>query len=392
MVNSLLANNCRVGLEPGRRYWIQLSDINWWIVALIYSVAAVLAAGTVYTSELASGHPLPYLYPALWEFTGHSTVLALVPLVVLGFSRIPIQRNNWYYTVPVHLLLSLAFGATHTLLMLYTRRGLYALLGLGVYDYGQMGYRFAMEYHKQFIHYWAVFAVLRAIAYYRQSRERERQAAELELTASELQRRLALAQVQALRSQLNPHFLFNTLNMISSVMYEDLERADRMLSALSRMLRMSLEEHVGTRVALRRELGFVACAVELIEGRFQDRVAIQIHSPPDAADALVPHMLLYTLFENAIKHHDFDRDPVIRVEIRIERNDGTLELHILDNGPGIEDVPRAMGAGVGLSNTRQRLLALYGSEHRFELANRPEGGLHARVVIPLEAKAVLQPA
>ncbi len=391
-MNTTGPGTCAVPLEPGRRHWIQLTDINWWLVALIYTVAAVLSAGTVYTSELANGRELPYLYPALWEFTGHYTILALLPLIVLGFSRVPINRANWYWAIPAHLALSVGFGVMHTLLMLFTRRAAYALLGLGAYDYGQMGYRLLMEYHKQFIHYWAVFAVLRGVAYYRESRARERQAAALELKAAELQRELALAQVQALRSQLNPHFLFNTLNMVSSVMYEDLQRADRMLEALSRMLRMSLEENVGTRVALRRELEFVRCAVELIEGRFQERVAIELCSPPTAADVLVPNLLVYTLFENAIKHHDFSRDPVIRVQVRVEMSDARLDLHVLDNGPGIADVSKAMRAGIGLSNTRRRLIELYGTDHQFELLNRLEGGLHAHVAIPLETERALQPA
>ena len=231
--------------DPGRRYWIEISDLDWRIVFLLYTVNALLSAGTAYTSELASRHGIAYFYPLLWEFTGHYTLLLLLPLMVAGFGRIPIRRHDWYWTVPIHLLISLVLGMVHTLLMFGSRRLVYTALGLGIYDYGDLGYRFLMEYHKQFLHYWIVYAALRVMAHYRRSRQRERQAAALELKTSELQRQLAQVQLQALRSQMNPHFLFNTLNMISSVMYEDVDRADHMISALSRMLRMSLEENPG---------------------------------------------------------------------------------------------------------------------------------------------------
>jgi two-component system, LytTR family, sensor kinase len=372
-----------VAAEPVRRYWIQLSDLNWGLIFLVYIAGALISAGSVYTSELAQRNTIPYYYPLLWELSGYLTVFALVPLVVIGFSRLPIRPDNWTWAIPVHLLISIVFGVVHTCLMYLSRRELYALFGLGYYDYGQMSYRFVMEYHKQFLHYWVVYSVLWAVAHYRRSREQEREAAALRLTASELQTQLAQAQLQALRSQLNPHFLFNTLNMVSSVMYEDADRADHMLASLSRMLRMSLEEDVGAQVPVRRELEFVRCAVELLEARFQDRVAIDIQCAPDTLEELVPNMVVYTLIENAIKHHDRERDPVMRVQARVERRESALEISVLDNGPGIPDLEQALSKGVGLRNTRQRLAALYGPDHRFEIGNRPEGGLNVRISIPL---------
>jgi signal transduction histidine kinase len=369
---------------PPRRHWIELSDLNWKIVFLIYTAGAFIEAGTIYNLDLAQRNAVPYFFPVLWEFTGYFTLLALLPLIILCFSRLPIERRNWYWTIPAHVALSVVIGVIHTLLMLYTRRELYSLLGLGAYDFGEMRYRFVMEYHKQFQHYWIVYAVLRAIAYYRQSRERERRAAALELQTSELQRQLAQAQLETLRSQLNPHFLFNTLNMISSVMYENVDRADHMIAALSRMLRSSLQEPAGARVPLHHELEFVRSAVELIQARFQDRVAIDIQCKPDILDALVPNLALHTLIENAVKHHGFERDSVVRVQARVECRDSTLDIEVLDNGPGIGDPSQALGNGVGLANLRSRLRALYGDHHQFDLANRPEGGLRVHLAIPLE--------
>lgn len=356
------------------------------VIFVAYSVLALISAGTAYTSLLAERRSVSFLYPFIWELTGYYIALAIAPLIVMAFARWPIRRHNWYWTVPTHVAISLLLGVVHTLLMWLTREQIYGWLGLGAYDYGDMRYRFLMEYHKQFLGYWLVFVALRVWAHYLQSQERERRAAALELKTSELQRQLAQAQLQLLRSQLNPHFLFNTLNMVSSIMYEDVNRADQMIAALSRMLRMSLEESVDARVPLRRELDFVQCATQLLQARFQDRVAIDVQCPPEAMDVLVPNMLLYTFVENAVKHHQSERDPVMRIQARIEPNGSHLSIWVRDNGPGIANLDRALHQGVGLSNTRQRLQALYGDRQQFELTNRAEGGLQVRVTIPLERK------
>ncbi len=375
-----------------RRHWIELSDLNWGLVALLYAVVGLISAGSVFTADLASGGRQPYYYPLIWEMTGYFTALLMLPLIVLAFSRIPISRENCFWTIPLHLLISMGLGALHTCLMYLSRELVYALLGWGHYDYGHFGYRMLMEYHKQFLHYALAYVLLRGLALYRANRERERAAAALELKASELQRQLSQVQLQALRSQLNPHFLFNTLNMISSVMYEDCDRADHMIAALSRMLRMSLDEQVGPEAPLRRELEFLEAAAELLKARFRDRLEIDIACPVALAEEPVPSLLLQTLVENAIKHHQGEGDPVIRVRVRIEAENGFLHLHVLDNGPGITDPAAALGKGVGLSNTRQRLRALYGEDHLFELANRAEGGLHVHLAFPLRSQPVLQPA
>lgn len=377
--------------EAGSSRPVRLSDLNFWIIWLIYTLSAVLSAGTHYTARLAEREPIPFFYPLIWEFTGHYIAFALMPLLVILFGTFPIVRSNWVWTVPLHLLFSVVTGVIHTVLMFVSRQWIYAGLGLGTYDFGDLDYRFIMEYHKQFLHYWIVYGVLRGIAHYRQSRERERQASALELRASELQRQLAQAQLQELRSQLHPHFLFNTLNMISSVMYENVDRADRMIAALSRMLRMSLDHHVEPLVPMRRELEFVQCAIELIEARFQERVVIEVRCPAEALDIPVPSMILHTLVENAIKHHEAEGDPVIRVQARIERHEAMLELRVLDNGPGIRDLERAMKKGVGLANTRQRLQALYGGCHQFEIINRPEGGLQVRIALPVQPQPLAAP-
>ena len=140
----------------------------------------------------------------------------------------------------------------------------------------------------------------------------------------------------------------------------------------------------------RRECRFGAnsnlskCAAELLRARFQERVELTIGCSPQALDVLMPNLLLYTFIENAIKHHDFERESVIRIDARVAVTPTTLEIRVVDNGPGILDTEKAMNKGVGLSNARQRLAALYGTQYRFELSNLAEGGLDVHVSIPRE--------
>jgi signal transduction histidine kinase len=372
-----------------RKHWIELSDLNWGWVFLLYIAVGLISAGSVFTAGLASGGHQPYYFPLIWEMTGFCTAFLTLPLIVFALSRLPITRENWIRTLPMHLVFSMVYGAANTGLMYLSRQAIYHLLGWGSYDYGHFGYRLVMEYHKQFLHYVLVYALLRGLALYRESREQERAAAALELRASELQRQLGDARLQALRSQLNPHFLFNTLNMISSVMYEDCDRADHMIAALSRMLRMSLED-VGPEVPLQRELDFLEAMGQLLKARFGKGQELEIACAPRLSDVPVPSMLLHTLVENAIKHHTNPGESGIRIRVGIEENDGFLRMRVLDNGPGIPDLNAAFGKGVGLANMRERLRALYGDNQSIQIRNRPEGGLDVQVTLPMRARPALQ--
>src|SRR5512140_822980 len=115
-ITAKVRNSCG-GAKSTLSHWIELSDLNWWLLLVLFTLGALISAGTVYTSDLAQRTPTSYLYPLLWELTGYYTMFALLPLIVLGFSRVPIQRQNWYWSVPAHILLSVCFGAAHTLLM-----------------------------------------------------------------------------------------------------------------------------------------------------------------------------------------------------------------------------------------------------------------------------------
>jgi two-component system, LytTR family, sensor kinase len=222
--------------------------------------------------------------------------------------------------------------------------------------------------------YWVIVAVSFAFDYSRKFRERE-------LRAVELEKRLAQAKLQALRMQLNPHFLFNTLHSISSLMHQDPQAADRMIARLSDLLRATLESSDTQEVTLREELEILERYLAIEQIRFGDRLTVKMEIAPDTLDAHVPNLILQPLVENAICHGVQPHAKPGRIELRAHRANGTLALEVCDNGGGLrKDEPPP--EGVGLSNTRARLHTLYGRDHDIELRDAPGGGLQVRLTIP----------
>jgi LytS/YehU family sensor histidine kinase len=221
--------------------------------------------------------------------------------------------------------------------------------------------------------YWVVISVSHTMEYYLKFQEKEVRAAELEKSLTE-------AKLQALQMQLNPHFLFNTLHAISSLVHKDAEAADRMISRLSELLRYTLESTTAHEVPLHQELHILDRYLEIEQTRFGSRLSVVKQIAPEAMTVLVPNLVLQPIVENAIKHgiEPHARPGVINVSAGREEN--RLVLEVRDNGKGLKEGPQR--ERVGISNTRARLQQLYPSSHQFELLNAPEGGLTVRLSIP----------
>jgi LytS/YehU family sensor histidine kinase len=241
------------------------------------------------------------------------------------------------------------------------------------------GIRILYEFYKDIILYPALIGLTRGIDYYRKHREHE-------LHSEQLQRRLVEAQLQNLRGQLSPHFLFNTLNMISARMYEDVADADRMITRLSDLLRMTLRSSAEPEVLLRTELEMLNLYLEIMKARFSDSIRVRMDIDPKAAQFMVPSLLLQPIVENAFRHGAGTKIDAGLIEIVTSARNGTLSLIVRDNGPGIDGNPQAgIGKGFGLSNTAERLRQLYGDRHRMQIHNRPAsegGGLEVSIEIP----------
>jgi LytS/YehU family sensor histidine kinase len=229
------------------------------------------------------------------------------------------------------------------------------------------------------VFFWAVFFLLRGVSYYQLYRETEYAAAQMET-------QIANAQLRALRMQLNPHFLFNTMNSISSLMQTDIAAADKMLEQLSGLLRITLERGEAQLIPLSDEMEFIEMYLAMQDRRFTGRIRQEVYVESDLHDALVPAMLLQPVIENAYTHglSKLDRDGVIAVDVR--RRNATLMISVTNSGQGLhpESGNGAARKGVGLANIKDRMRLHYGSDQAFTMEELAQGRVRVTLALPLQ--------
>jgi two-component system, LytTR family, sensor kinase len=213
----------------------------------------------------------------------------------------------------------------------------------------------------------------------------EARAARMRADGAQLEAQLAEARLDALRRQLDPHFLFNTLNAVSALVERDPRGVRRMIEQLGDLLRHSMDDATAPEIPLGQELALLERYVDIMRVRFDDQLDVVIRADPRALDALVPNLILQPLVENAIRHGVEQRAGGGRVEVEAALDGDALVLRVRDDGPGPaphEGVGAAAGGGVGLRNTAARLAHLYGARHRLTLVADPRGGTLAEVRVP----------
>ena len=345
------------------------------ILLLFITVMAALNFIRFVTNRLAEGEPPHYKFFLVMETTGAYTVLILLPFAIWFIKKFPITRQTLLIRIPLHLLASMIFGFSHTMLMYFSRVAIFSMAGWGSYDYGKFIYKIPMEYTHQFFTYALIYGIVMFIKYLRESQEQK-------VRASQLEQQLTKARLQALQMQLHPHFLFNTLNMISSTMYDDVKSADKMIANLSDLLRITLDSKGAEEHRLEKELEILSLYIEIMKARFQNKLVFITEIQELTTEALVPGFILQPLVENSIK---YGMKTLKRAEISIvsRKENETLKLIIEDNGPGISDEMESLfKSGVGLSNTVERLEQLYENNYQFHLQNRDEGGVQVMMEIP----------
>ena len=302
----------------------------------------------------------------------------LTPAVLWLTTRMPFDRQTWKRAVPVHIVGVVVFTLIHVVLAVASAMATYWAIGESLDSWQTEAQRMLiLNFDWEMMTYWTIVGLGHALRYQQEVRHRE-------LASAQLETRLIEAQLQALQRQLQPHFLFNTLNTISALMHRDVEAADAMIARLSDLLRMSLQQVGVQQVALKDELDFLSKYLEIEQTRFRDRLTVVFDIQPDTLDALVPNLLLQPLVENAIKHGINPRPTPGQITVRARRAGAMLELAVQDNGVGLSAARLTdFNRGVGLSNTRSRLDRLYGSLHRFEFRQPAEGGLLVLIAIPL---------
>ncbi|HEX7090095.1 MAG TPA: sensor histidine kinase [Longimicrobiales bacterium] len=339
------------------------------------TAVGLLRTGYVYLEHVTVGRTTSPLAPLIEELGAAWAAAAFFPVIIVLARRFPLDRRGWARNVPAQVGGALAFAIYHTTTMWATRAALFPLAGLGAYDYGRMPIRYAMEFPQQLITFSLVVALTHLY-------DRQRAAQERDLRISRLETQLVRARLDALRMQLNPHFLFNTLNTVSSVMYEDLAAADDVLARLGELLRRTMRGAEGQEVPLREELETLDLYVGIMRARFRDRLDVRIDADPAALRSLVPSMLLQPLVENAIEHGGrSDVDNRLAVAVSARAVGPVLRIEVRDTGPGAGDAePRH---GIGLGNTAERLAKLYGTEHRIATETMAGGGFRVTIEIPL---------
>jgi anti-sigma regulatory factor (Ser/Thr protein kinase) len=332
---------------------------------VLFTAIGLLFFGYHYLDDLARMQRGTLLPRFIEEMTGAYAAGVLFPFV-LWFAR----RFSW----PWQILGAAAFSAGHTTLMAISRAILFPAAGLGRYDYGIMSYRYPMEASHDAI----IYAVMLGLIYFYDRAQRSKQA---EIDAARLQTELARAKLENLRLQLQPHFLFNTLNAISSVMYEDVRKADAMLARLSEFLRIVLTTSDVPEITLDEELQIERMYVDVMKARLENGLRLNIEADPDARLARVPPLLLQPIVENAIRHGLSESQAELGIAIRAVRSGASLVIRISDNGAGLRE--RAPAFGHGLNNVQSRLAHVHGGAASLHIAQLEPRGTEVCVQLPL---------
>ena len=354
---------------------------RWALYAALWTTIAALFTGLsalVYALMSGYGHGRPGGPPPIAEWAAKfATMLAdwylwalFAPLVLWLGARISFTggRRGWLRVVVPHLVLGVAVAFVKVTARYWLGRAIpmLAVQWPGILD----------TLPTDALVYWSILGAGYALDYYRRFRDRE-------LRAAHLESRLARAQLDVLRMQLHPHFLFNTLHTVSVLVREgDNETADRVIARLSELLRLSIDLEATNEVPLSRELEILSAYLDIQQTRFQERLRVSIDVDDAALDGQVPTLILQPLVENSIRHGIGHREAGGCVSIVGRRTGDHLELTIRDDGPGMATSASNGSGGVGLANTRARLEQLYGSDHRFDCRNEPGGGFAVLVSVP----------
>jgi two-component system, LytTR family, sensor kinase len=378
---------------------------------IIGTALGVFLASLPVRSRTPLGNSLPddFLHlVGIGSLTWYACLLSS-PLYVWIARRFPIDKQRWLRNFVIHFILTTALvlltGVVYFQLLIRPTGNLPAQAEKpastttvapneniaaipsrnpppGRMQVPDLGRFLVLRFFTESLPFWAMITLIHAFEFHRRYRQRE-------FEAARLQTQLAESRLEALTAQLHPHFLFNTLQGISTLMHRDVKIADAMLSRLSDLLRQTLQRGDRQEVSLSEEMEMLNNYIEISRERFKDRLVFETEISPDACYALVPFFILQPLVENALKHGIARHAGVGRVKVSARRLGDTLHLNVTDDGPGLaKEESVSSRLGVGLSNTRQRLRELYGDRQNLSLETRAEGGLRVELIIPYKTAPV----
>lgn len=345
---------------------------GWLVSAFCWGAFALTVSWQV-------GYAMSVPWLDVLRFVGRGCAIwaLITPLIFRFVSRLPIEREQWRIALPAHIVVGLALLLGFEFVMpkpgpppdSKDGQSQTRMRHPGPWPLGWL----IMSPHMPI--YLALLCGAHAAYFYRRSRERD-------LRSVELTARLAEARLQALQMQIQPHFLFNSLNALAALIAKNPEAADEMLTNLGDFLRMTFESSGAAEVPLRRELEYVERYLAIERVRFGERLSFSIEVEPGTPAALVPTLLLQPLVENAVRHGIEPRAEGGRIVVRAARDGGSLRLIVSDDGVGMKLTPRV---GIGLANTRERLRELYGAAGTLSL--KSETGTEVEIRLPFRVAA-----
>jgi sensor histidine kinase YesM len=327
--------------------------------------------------------PNPWWHYLTSWLVGVYVWMLLTPSILWLGRRFPYKRENWFRRTLTHSALAVAVALLQLAIesAILHRIGVFPSIMTSVA--ATMGFLAVIGFHQAFLMYWTILAVQYGFLWYRRYVEGKQAALRLELRSAQLETQLARAHLSALNMQLQPHFLFNTLNAIMVLVRQQKNReAEEMLGGLSDLLRCVLDDVDAQEVPLRRELEYVKLYLAIEQVRFQDRMSVEMAVDPEVIDASVPHMVLQPIVENAIRHGIGGSSAAGQIRIGARRVNGNLEMKVQDDGPGLAADKEGQTRGIGLSNTRTRLRQLYGEAGSLTVENNENRGVTATIVLP----------
>src|SRR5262252_6942841 len=351
--------------------------LNLAIAFLVWTAVGVFLISQRYLFALSVGARFNLFSSVVANFPSVWLWAAITPLIVEFSRRFPLPGNAWRRHLLFHFLLSLVFALADV--------SLDSLLSWWIPSAGARLSFVARFWNKSFINlfsYAAVVALAHALQYSRQLSERKARTAELE-------KEVLAARLTALQMQLRPHFLFNALNSVASLIRSRQgPQAIRAVTGLADLLRLVLKRDGAQLVPLRQEMELVDRYLHIEQIRFENRLEAEVHVDPQVLDALVPCLVLQPLVDNAVHHGIESAEGVGRVYVEAKRDLGMIHIWVRNSGPALDlSAAEREANGVGLRNTRARLNHLYGPRHRLELRSDTGGGALAELVIPFDAGA-----
>lgn len=332
---------------------------------------ALLASANIYLVRTKLGMPGDFVKNASGMVLEYWIYAALTPAVLYVAQQLPLSAKDWPRTISLHFLAYLGFSWASTALA----ELLHVPMMLPKDFHGNTFWiRFLDSFYYSLWMYWPIVLLWNAYEYYQRYTERDRRAAQLEA-------QLTRAELEALRNQLHPHFLFNTLNSIASLMHEDVSAADDMIADLSYMLRAYLKDTNEQEIPLRQELDLLETYLRIQKRRFENQLSYEIDIAPTLYNAAVPMLLLQPFVENAILHGIAPRGNPGQLTVSARQLAAELVLKVSDDGVGFTP---GETEGIGVSNSRSRLKQLYGENQSVELLSAPGQGTTVTVKLPFQ--------